>query len=60
MAYHELATSQHAAVKHRETFVRDKNMGIVNQVSVLLIIEKRIRKLECKGCGTYQVYSHFH
>lgn len=33
VAYHELATSQHAAIKHRETFVRDKNMGLVNQVS---------------------------
>lgn len=35
VAYHELATSQHAAIKHRETFVRDKNMGLVNQVCLL-------------------------
>lgn len=36
VAYHELANSQHAVNKHRETFVRDKNMGLVNQVRNLL------------------------
>lgn len=35
--YHDLANSQHAAVKHRETFLRDKNMGLVNQVNDLYV-----------------------
>ncbi|KAI8440207.1 hypothetical protein MSG28_001590 [Choristoneura fumiferana] len=44
MAYYELATSQHAAIKHRETFVRDKNMGIVNQV-LNSMYKKNIQRL---------------
>ncbi|XP_041973548.1 COP9 signalosome complex subunit 3 [Aricia agestis] len=43
-AYHELATSQHAAIKHRETFVRDKNMGLVNQV-LSSMYKKNIQRL---------------
>ncbi|GBP33172.1 COP9 signalosome complex subunit 3 [Eumeta japonica] len=30
--YHELATSQNSLAKHREVFVRDKNLGLVNQI----------------------------
>ncbi|XP_047522997.1 COP9 signalosome complex subunit 3 [Pieris napi] len=44
VAYHDLATSQHAAVKHRETFVRDKNMGLVNQV-INSMYKKNIQRL---------------
>ncbi|PZC82023.1 COP9 signalosome complex subunit 3 isoform X2 [Helicoverpa zea] len=44
VAYHELATSQHAAIKHRETFVRDKNMGLVNQV-LSSMYKKNIQRL---------------
>lgn len=44
VAYHELATSQHAAIKHRETFVRDKNMGLVNQVILIYTIKISILK----------------
>ncbi|VVC90224.1 unnamed protein product [Leptidea sinapis] len=44
VAYHDLATSQHAAVKHRETFIRDKNMGLVNQV-MNSMYKKNIQRL---------------
>ncbi|CAH0628896.1 unnamed protein product [Chrysodeixis includens] len=44
VAYHELATSQHAAIKHRETFIRDKNMGLVNQV-LSSMYKKNIQRL---------------
>ncbi|CAH2063281.1 unnamed protein product, partial [Iphiclides podalirius] len=44
VAYHELASSQHAAIKHRETFVRDKNMGLVNQV-LNSMYKKNIQRL---------------
>ncbi|XP_013185554.1 COP9 signalosome complex subunit 3 [Amyelois transitella] len=44
VAYHELGTSQHAAIKHRETFVRDKNMGLVNQV-LSSMYKKNIQRL---------------
>ncbi|CAB3224909.1 unnamed protein product [Arctia plantaginis] len=43
-AYYELATSPHAAVKHREIFVRDKNMGLVNQV-LSSMYKKNIQRL---------------
>lgn len=44
VAYHELASSQHAAMRHRETFVRDKNMGLVNQV-LSSMYKKNIQRL---------------
>ncbi|XP_026326445.1 COP9 signalosome complex subunit 3 [Hyposmocoma kahamanoa] len=44
VAYHELATNQHAAMKHRETFIRDKNMGLVNQVTSSMY-KKNIQRL---------------
>lgn len=33
VAYHEIATTPHATIKNRETYVRDKNMGLVYQAS---------------------------
>ncbi|KOB66300.1 COP9 complex subunit 3-like protein [Operophtera brumata] len=44
VAYHELGSSQHAAIKHRETFIRDKNMGLVNQV-LSSMYKKNIQRL---------------
>ncbi|XP_011562449.2 COP9 signalosome complex subunit 3 [Plutella xylostella] len=44
VAYHELATSGHAAIKHRDTFVRDRNMGLVNQV-LSSMYKKNIQRL---------------
>ncbi|XP_072941458.1 COP9 signalosome complex subunit 3 [Epargyreus clarus] len=32
VAYHEIATTPHATIKNRETYVRDKNMGLVYQL----------------------------
>ncbi|XP_004927872.1 COP9 signalosome complex subunit 3 isoform X1 [Bombyx mandarina] len=42
--YHDLVASQHAASKHREIFVRDKNMGLVNQV-LNSMYKKNIQRL---------------
>ncbi|GBP87327.1 COP9 signalosome complex subunit 3 [Eumeta japonica] len=42
--YHELAVSQRAAAKYRDTFVRDKNLGLVNQV-LSSTYKKNIQKL---------------
>lgn len=44
IAYLDLATTQHAAIKHRETFIRDKNMGLVNQV-ISSMYKKNIQRL---------------